>query len=100
MGLKYTASPDWSKIFFKPVNIDFAFKALQKSAIFGYGGFEFKAVSDKWLHKTEERRKNARKQGNQLRLDNHSRKDALASAKAAHTVHCFWRKCSVVFDPE
>ena len=33
---------------FKTMNIDFAFKALQELAIFRYGGFEFKAVGDKW----------------------------------------------------
>ena len=36
LGLKYTAGPDWSKKLFKPMNIDFAFKALQKLAIFRY----------------------------------------------------------------
>ena len=35
------------------MNIDFAFEALQKLAIFRYGGFEFEALSDKWLHKTD-----------------------------------------------
>ena len=35
------------------MNKDFAFEALQKLAIFRYGGFEF-TVNDKWLHKTEE----------------------------------------------
>ena len=51
---KYTAGPDWSKKFVKPMNIDFAFKAWRKSAIFTYGGFVNKAVSRKWLHGTEE----------------------------------------------
>ena len=32
--------------------------------------------------------------------DNWSKKDASASAEAAHMVCCFWRKCSAVFDPE
>ena len=36
------------------MNIDFAFKALHKLAIFRYDGFEFKAVSDKWLHEAKE----------------------------------------------
>ena len=49
--------------------------------------------------KMRKRRENAQNQGNKLRPDNnHSRKDASASAKAAHMVHCFWRKCSAVFD--
>ena len=39
---------------FRPMNIDFAFKALRKIVIFRYGRFEFEAVSDKWLHKMEE----------------------------------------------
>ena len=34
--------------------IDFALEALQKLAIFQYGRFEFEAVGDKWLHKTNE----------------------------------------------
>ena len=29
-----------------------------------------------------------------------ARKDASASAKAAHMVHCIWRKCPAVFDRE
>ena len=29
-----------------------------------------------------------------------SRKDASASVKAVCTFYCYWRKCSVVFDPE
>ena len=53
-GLRYTAGPDWSRKFVKPMNIDFAFKALRKLAIFQYGGFEFEAVGDKWLHETDE----------------------------------------------
>ena len=39
------------------------------------------------------RRKNAQKQGNERQPDNNrSRKEALASAKAAHTVDCFLGK--------
>ena len=45
------------------------------------------------------KRKNARNQENNLRSDNNrSRNDVSASAKAAHTVRCFWRKYSAVFD--
>ena len=51
MGLKYTAGPDWSKKFVKPMNTNFASK-LRKLAIFLYGGFE--AVGHKWLHETDE----------------------------------------------
>ena len=40
------ASSDWSKQFFKPMNIDFAFKAFRKLASFVYGRFEFDAVGD------------------------------------------------------
>ena len=53
------------KKFFKPMNIDFVFKALWKLVIFRYGGFEFKAVGDMWLHETdkvEEECKKSRKQ--------------------------------------
>ena len=51
--------------------------------------------------KPTKKRKSARNQGNKLRPDNkRSGKDASASAKAAHTVHCLWRKCSAVFDQE
>ena len=53
-GLKCTAGPDWSKKFVRPMNMDFAFRALRKLAIFRYGGFEFKAVSDKWLQRNDE----------------------------------------------
>ena len=76
------------------MNIDFAFKALQKLVIFRYGGFGF-TVSDKWLHKTEEEeetKKTSRQQPfKKWRVG--------ISKKAAHTVRCcFWRKCSAVFD--
>ena len=33
------------------MNVDFA---LRKLAIFRYDGFEFEAVSDKWLYETDE----------------------------------------------
>ena len=52
-GLKRTTDPDWPKKFVKPMNIDFAFKALCELVIFRCGGFEF-TVSDKWLHKSKE----------------------------------------------
>ena len=65
-----------------------------------YGGFEFGAVSDKWLHKTDEEEEECTKL-RQLRPDNNcSRKEASATAKATHTVHCFWRKCPAVFERE
>ena len=74
------------------MNIDFAFEAEQKLAIFTYGGFVNKAVCSKWLHGTEEEKEEARDQGNELRTDiSRLRNDMSASAKAAHTVHCFWR---------
>ena len=83
------------------MNIDVAFEALWNLAIFRYGGFEFEAVSDKWLYESDEEEGECTKQGNKLRPDNNSlRKDASASAKLAHTVHCFWKKCFVVFDRE
>ena len=55
--LNCRASSAWSKQFFKLMNIDFAFKAFRKFAIFKYGGFEFDAVGGTKLTK---RRKNAR----------------------------------------
>ena len=82
------------------MNIDFAFKALWKVAVFLYGGFEFDAVGDM---KPTKRGKNARNQGSWLWPDNnHSRKYASAStsAKAAHTVRCFGRMYFAVYDPE
>ena len=70
-------------------------EALQKLAMFRYGGFEYEAVGGKWQHESgQEECKKPRKQA----LTRQPAKSA--SAKAAHMVHCFWRKCSVVFDPE
>ena len=37
-GLNYMAGPDWSKLFFKPVNTDIACEALWQLAILRYGG--------------------------------------------------------------
>ena len=67
-------------------------KTLVKLAIFLYGRFEFKAVGDKWLHKTDEEEEECSKPRKQT--------DTSASAKAAHTVHCFRRKCSALFGRE
>ena len=54
-GLKYTAGPDMPDKFIEPMNIDFASKLLEVSHLpIMNGGFEFKAVGDKWLHKTDE----------------------------------------------
>ena len=81
------------------MNIDFASKLLQKLAIFRYGGFE--AVSDTWLPETYEEEEESTKPRKQTPTrQKRSKKDVSASAKAAHTVHCFWRKCFVVFDRE
>ena len=60
-GLKYTAIPAWSKKFLKQININLAFEALRKLAIFRYGGFEYEAVDDKWLHKTDEEEEECKK---------------------------------------
>ena len=38
------------KVFFKAMNMDFAFEALRKLAIFRHGGVELSAGGDKWLH--------------------------------------------------
>ena len=59
---KYMTGPDWSKKFVKPMNINFAFEAKRKLAIFTYGGFVNKVVVSKWLHGTEEECKRSRKQ--------------------------------------
>ena len=77
-GLKYTASLDWSKQLFKPMNMDFAFEALRKLAILGYGRFKFEIFGDKWLQETVEEEEEWKKQApirQQL-----SRKDSTASA--------------------
>ena len=60
-GLKYTAGPDWSKKFVKPMNIKFASK-LRKSAIMA--GLKLSVISG--CMKLMKRRKNARNQGNKL----------------------------------
>ena len=93
LGLKYTASPDWSKKCFKLKNNDFSFEAVQKLAIFRYGRFEFKTISDKWLHKTDEEEKECKKNPKETSSES-------SRMKAADRVHCFWRKCFAVFDPE
>ena len=97
----YGQSWMFKEVLFKPMNTDFAFKALQKLAIFRYmAGLNSKLLVASDFTKPK-RRKNARNQGNKLWPDNNrSRKDVLASAEAAHMVHCFWRKCSAVFNPE
>ena len=83
------------------MNIDMALEDLRKLVIFRYGGFEFKAVGNKWLHEMDEEEEECSKPRKQIQPDNNrSRKDVSASAKAARTVHCFWRKCSVVVDRE
>ena len=59
------------------------------------------AVSDKWLHETNEEEEECTNLGNKLRPDNNrSGEDVSASPKAAHMVHCYCRKCSAVFDRE
>ena len=98
-GLKYTACPDWSKKFVKPMNIDFASKLYGSWPFSDMAGLKLSAISG--CMKPTKRRKNPRNQGNKLRPNNkRSRKDMLASAKAAHSVHCFWRMCSTVFNQE
>ena len=54
------------------MNIDFALETLWMLALFRYGGFEFKAVGDKWLHETDTEEENARNQGNKFWPDNNS----------------------------
>ena len=80
------------------MNINFAFEALQKLAIFSYGRFEFKAVGNKWLHETNKEEEECKETSSDQTTT--IQESASASVKAADTVHCFWRKCSVVFDPE
>ena len=97
--LKYMSGPDWSKKFVKPMNIDFASKLYGSYPSSDMAGLKLSVKSG--CTKLTKRRKNAQNQENNLRPDNNcSRKDTSASVKAAHTVHCFWRKCCVVFDRE
>ena len=61
---KYSWSIQWVLIgqkVFKTLNIDFAFKALWKLAIFRYCGFEFEAVGAKWLHENNEEEEECKK---------------------------------------
>ena len=50
--------PDLS---FRPMDINFACKALLKLAIFLYGRFEFEDVGDKWMHETHKEEEECRK---------------------------------------
>ena len=50
------ASPDWSKKFAKPMNINLASELTEVSH---HSGFE--AVSDKWLHETSEEKEECTK---------------------------------------
>ena len=100
-GLKYMTGPDWSKKFVKPMNINFASKLYGSYPSYDVAGLKQKLPMISGHMKPTKRRKNAGNLGNKLRPDNNrSRKDESASAKAAHTVHCFRRKCSVVFNKD
>ena len=69
------------------MNIDVAFEALWNLAIFRYGGFEFKAVSDKWLHDTDEVEEEYTKSRKQtLTRQQLFKKGCVYIAEAAHTV--------------
>ena len=99
--LKYAACPDWSKKFVKPMNINFASKLSRCWPSSDMAGLNPKLLVISDCTKPTKRRKNARNHWNKLWPgNNRSGKDVSASAKAAHTVHCFWRKCSEVFDRE
>ena len=97
-GLKYTAGPDWSKKFVTQTSEHrLCIKTLRKLAIFWYGGFE--AVRVKWLHETDEEEEESTKPRKQTPTRQQTFKKRLVGiSKTAHTVHCFWRKCSAVFD--
>ena len=100
-GLKCMAGPDWSKKLLNQWTLILHSKLYGSQPSSDMAGLNSKLSVISGCTKPTKRRKNARNQGNKLRPDhNCSRKDASASAKAAHTVHCFWRKCSVVFDRE
>ena len=72
------------------MNIDFTSKLYGSKPSSDMAGLKLLVKSS--CTKQMKRRKDPRNQGNKLRPDNkRSRKDMLASAKAAHTVHCFWR---------
>ena len=78
------------------MNIDFASKLYGGKPSSDMASLKLSVLSG--CMKPPKRRKNPRNQGNKLRPDNKcSRKDASASAKAAHIGQCFWRKCSAVF---
>ena len=53
-GLKYTAGPDWPNKIVKPMKIDFALKLYGSSPTSYYGGFEFEAFGNRWLHEINE----------------------------------------------
>ena len=57
------------------------------------------AVSDKWLHEIDEEQEECMKVRKQTPTRQELfKKDALVSGKAAHMVHCFWRKCYAVLE--
>ena len=63
-GLKYTANPDGSKKFVKPMNIDFASKLYGSYPSFDMAGSKLSVISG--CTKPTKRRKNPRNQGNKL----------------------------------
>ena len=96
---KYTAGPDWSKRFVKPMNINFALEAERKLVIFTYGRFVNKGVGSKWRHGTEKKEEECKRPWKQAptRHQPLQRNDMSASAKAAHRAHCFWRNFVLSF---
>ena len=66
-GLKYTAGPDWSKKFVKPVSIDLALKLYGSLPSSDMAGLKLSAISG--CMKLTKRRKNARNQGNKFGPD-------------------------------
>ena len=90
MGLKFSAGPHWSKKVCETNELGLCIENLQKLANSLYGGFEFEAVGG--CTKPTKKRKNAETKETLLPDNYRARKDALASAKTAHTVNYFWRK--------
>ena len=53
-GLKYKAGLDWSKNLLSQWTSTLPWNFMEVSHLPIHGGFEFEAVSDKWLHETDE----------------------------------------------
>ena len=83
------------------MNIDFAFKALQKLGILRYGGFEFKAFGDKWLQETDEEEEECKKPRKQaLPRQQQLKKGCICISKSSTHGALLLEKVFAAFDPE